>query len=385
MIILAEQQVVLMGCGDIGPIKEPMAPYSSLARATLATADIRFGQCERVYSERGSRQTHDVVSPDARLKPHMASVFSDCGFDVVSVASNHAMDYGEEPLLDTIALLRKQGIQTVGGGRNLEEARQPVIIEKNGVRVAFLAYCSVLPDGYAAGASYHDIAQRKDKAGVAPLRVHTSYEAVDLAHGPGMPPHIVTIPHEPDVAAMVDDITQAKKAAHVVVMSVHWGLTHIPRLIVDYQPVIARAAFNAGADLILGHHSHVAQAVGVLGGKVCFYGLSSFIFRSMPRSVAKRLPNPEDVYYRVKADPDNPPNLVRSLIAKAVLSREGVKRVSFLPVLIDEQVRPEVLHRGDPRFDDAANYMEWVSQGHDHKFTAEGDEVVVTGSDGTLL
>jgi poly-gamma-glutamate synthesis protein (capsule biosynthesis protein) len=373
-------QVVVMGCGDIGPPREPTAQYAELAKSTLDTADIRFGQCERVYSERGARQVHDTVSPEARLKPVMADVFSDCGFDVVSVASNHAMDWGEEPLLDTVALFRAKGIRTIGGGATVEAAREPAIFEKNGVRVAFLGYCSTLPDGYGAGASHHDIAQKKDKIGVAPLRVHTYYEAVDLQHGPGMPPRIVTIPSEPDVAAMVADIKKAKQQAHVVVMSVHWGLTHIPRQIQDYQPVLAQAAFDAGADMILGHHSHVAQAVAMFKGKPCFYGLSSFIFRSMPRSVAKRLPNPEDVYYRVKADPDNPPNLARSLIAKAVFTRDGIKRISFLPVLIDDKIRPEVLHRGDPRFDDAVNYMEWVSQGHDHKFTVEGDEVVVTGA-----
>ena len=68
----------------------------------------------------------------------------------------------------------------------------------------------------------------------------------------------------------------------------------------------------------------------------------------------------------------------RSLIAKAVLSREGVKKVSFLPVLIDKLSRPEVLGHSDPRFNDAVKFMDWVSEGYDHKFTIEGDEVLVT-------
>jgi len=53
--------------------------------------------------------------------------------------------------------------------------------------------------------------------------------------------------------------------------------------------------------------------------------------------------------------------------------------VSFLPVLIDKQLRPEVLRGGDPRFDDAVRFMEWVSEDFDHQFTVEGDEVLVTG------
>ena len=97
---MAENSVILLGVGDVGPIHEPLDGYSSLVRATLAGADIRFAQVERVYSERGALQVHSG-GDHSRLQPHMASVFSDCGFDVVSLASNHAMDWGEDALLDT--------------------------------------------------------------------------------------------------------------------------------------------------------------------------------------------------------------------------------------------------------------------------------------------
>src|SRR4051812_16856164 len=124
--------IVVMGCGDVGPVHEPIGLYSELVRSTLATADIRFAQCERVYSEQGALQVHSG-GEHSRLKPHMASVFTDCGFDVLSVASNHAMDWGPDAMLDSIELLRKKGIQTAGAGSNLSEARKPAVIEKNGV------------------------------------------------------------------------------------------------------------------------------------------------------------------------------------------------------------------------------------------------------------
>src|SRR6185295_17352739 len=146
---MANGECVLMGVGDVGPIHEPMSAYSELAKPVLAGADIRFAQVERVYSERGALQVHSGGG-HSRVKPHMASVFADCGFDVVSLASNHAMDWGEDALLDTAALFRERGMQVIGAGRNLQEARQPAIVEKNGVRVAFLAYCSILHAGYAA-------------------------------------------------------------------------------------------------------------------------------------------------------------------------------------------------------------------------------------------
>lgn len=369
---MARNEVVLLGCGDVGPIHEPMEPYGALVRPVLAAGDIRFAQVERVYSDRGTLQVHAEDGGHSRVKPHMASVFSDCGFDVVSVASNHGMDWGEDALLDSMALFRKKGIKTVGAGRNLEEARQPAIVERNGLKVAFLAYCSVLRDGYPAG---------PNKAGIAPLRVHTYYEPVE--YQAGVPPRVVTVPYEDDLAGLVQDVTAAKKEAHAVVLSLHWGVHFIPRTIAEYQPIVARAAFHAGADVILGHHAHAPKAIGVHAGKVCFYSLSNFIM-SAPARTPERLAAFAR-RYSVTIDPEYPhlwygADAKRSLIAKTVITREGVKKVSFLPALIDRQLRPEVLRSGDRRFDDAVDFMNRVSEGFDHEFTVAGDEVVITGT-----
>ncbi len=364
----AKDNIVLYGVGDVGPIHEPMDAYSALARSTLAAADLRFGQCERVYSERGALQLHSGGA-HSRVHPRLASVFDDCGFDVVSVASNHAMDWGPDALLDTLELFDKKGIRTVGAGRNLAEARRPVVIEKNGVRVAFLAYCTILNEGYAAG---------PDKVGVAPLRAHTYYQCVD--YQAGVPPKVVTVPYEEDLAGMVSDIAAAKAQADAVIVSLHWGIHFVPRLIADYQPAAAKAAFAAGADLILGHHAHTPKAIGVHGGKTCFYSLSNFIMSSSAKSVeASRA---FEKKYGVKLDSAYPhlpygEDAKRSLVAKAVIGKGGVQKTAFLPVLIDTQLRPEVLKRGDARFADALRFMEWVSEDFDHTFTAEGDEIVV--------
>jgi poly-gamma-glutamate synthesis protein (capsule biosynthesis protein) len=282
------------------------------------------------------------------------------------------MDWGEEALLDTIANLKNRGIAVIGGGRNLEEARSPAIITREGIRVAFLAYCSILNTGYQAG---------PDKAGVAPLRARTYYEPVE--YQPGIPPRVVTVPYEEDVKGMVEDITKAKQKADAVIVSMHWGVHYIARMIADYQPIMAKAAFDAGADLILGHHAHVPKAIEVQNGKVCFYSLSNFImsdYSGIKPGLKEKMKR-----YGVTPDLEEYPNFPagkdshRSLIAKAQISRTGVNKVSFLPVQIDRQLRPEVLSRGDERFDEAVNFMEWVSEDHNHKFRVEADEVVVEG------
>jgi poly-gamma-glutamate synthesis protein (capsule biosynthesis protein) len=257
-------------------------------------------------------------------------------------------------------------------GRNLAEARRPAIIAKNGLKVAFLAYCSVMREGYEATA---------DRAGVAPLRASSRYEPMD--YQPGVPPRVITTLNEEDLAAMVVDIRAAKKIADAVVLSLHWGIHLIPRLIADYQPAAARAAFDAGADVILGHHAHAPKAIGMHDGKVCFYSLSNFIMSAPPKNPAKAAAFERN--YHVTMDPDYPhlpygADGKRSLIAKVELTKRGAERVSFLPVLIDKQLRPEVLHGSDPRFDDAVNFMNWLSKGYDAALVPEGDEVRVNAA-----
>lgn len=362
------ETVVLLGCGDVGPIHDPMVQYSELVRDTLAGADIRFAQVERVYSERGELQPHGAAH--GRLPPHMASVITDCGFNVVSVAGNHAMDWGPEPLLDTIELLRGKGIEVVGAGRNLAEARRPAIIPCKGLRIAVLAYCSVLHEGYAAG---------PDTPGVAPMRATARFERVD--YQPGVPPRVITIPDEQDLTNLVGDVRAAKGLADTVVLSLHWGVHFVPRIIADYQRSVAQAAFAAGADLILGHHAHVPKAIEVTAGKTCFYSLSNFIMTSDPKVTGGA--EEFERNYGVPLDPEYPrmPYGVdgkRSLVAKAVISKDGI-RTSFLPALIDTQLRPEILHAPDSRFDDMVRYMEWASEGFAHRFTTRGDEVAISG------
>lgn len=368
---MAEKRLTLLACGDVGPIHAPVGQYGQFVKETIGKADVRFAQVERVYSERGSLQLHSGGG-HSRLKPHMADVFKKCGFNVLSLASNHAMDWGADALLDSIDLFKGQGIQVIGAGPNLQEARKPAIVESNGVRVALLAYCSVLNEGYAA---------EPDKPGVAPLRAHTYFRPTD--YQPGVPPQVITVPYPEDLQAMVDDIVMARQISDSVVLSMHWGIHFVPKVIADYQITVAKAAFSAGADMIVGHHAHIPKAIACEGQKVCFYSLSNFIMGSRSRS--EKSAREFEKKYGVKLDPDYP-NLAygadakRSLIAKADISRRGVDGVSFLPVIIDKELRPEILRSSDPRFGDMLAYMEDVSEGFPHKFVVDGDEIRVIGT-----
>ena len=374
--------MTLMAGGDIGPIVEPTEQFAELITPVLRQADVRFGQCERTYSERGAdpqytdgpggRQHGGQSGAHSRLHPRMAAVYEAAGIDIVSVAGNHNMDWGPDALLDTIDLFRGMGKHVIGAGKDEDEARKPAIVEVNGVKVAFLAYCSVLRSGQAAG---------RGKVGVAPMRAHTYYHPEEFQ--PGTPPRIITVPFEDDLQALQADIRKAKEQADAVVMSIHWGLRHVPKTICTYQPPIAHAAIDAGADLILGHHAHSIKAIEVYKGKVCFYSIGNFMTTGALRESAgtfdwnlvwlpidKECQWPQGMY-------NFPSHCRKTMVAKAVIGKRGVERVSFLPAFISPRAQPYAVPAGDPKFQEILEFAEWVSDQHPHRFTVEGDEIVV--------
>ena len=336
----------------------------------LAKVDLRFANCERQYSSRG---TASERAPHGRQPPEMAKIFTDCGFDAVTIANNHMYDFGPDALLDTRALLLEKGIKVTGAGKNLAEAREPAIVEKNGVKVGFLGYCSVIPEDGEAGPA---------KVGIAPLRVKTEYEP----RGPHAPARILTEPDERDLKMILEDVAALRKRVDIVIPVFHWGVIWVPRVIADYQVTVAHACIDAGADMVMGHHAHVPKAIEMYKGKAIFYSLSNFCMtKPFPSPKWKEEPWKHGAL-RNHADqnPDMPllpygHDARRSLLAKAIFTKSGVKRVSFLPMMIDKLYRPEVLRNGDPRFDDMVRYMDWASEGFDHKFAVRGDEVVITG------
>ena len=369
--------VTLMAGGDIGPVYEPTEQFAELIAPVLQQADIRLGQCERSYSERGLQPqfSYGPNGNHSRLHPRFASIWKAAGIDVVSLASNHMMDWGIDPVMDTIELFRSMGKLGIGAGSNSEEARKPAIIERNGVKIAFLAYCSVLRDGQAAG---------ENKAGIAPVRAHTYYAPEEFQ--PGTPPRIITVPNEEDVRALQEDIRKAKQQADVVIMSIHWGLRHIPKTICTFQPPVAHAAIDAGADLIIGHHAHCIKAVEVYKGKVCFYSIGNF----MTTGSHKRTTGTFDwnlIWFQIdeeclppKGMYNFPSHCRKTMVAKAVISKKGIERVSFLPAFINHRAQPYVVPPDDPKFQEILQYAEWVSDQHPHKFRVEGNEVVVDTS-----
>src|SRR3954470_11260168 len=158
--------VTIAAAGDVSTGFEPPQSAFTHVLDTLRGADIRFAQVERLYSERGSFQ-QQALSIHAKQNPRFAADFKTVPFDVLSIASNHTGDWGPDAAEDTAATFRNLGIATIGAGRNIDEARKPVILERGGLRIAFLGYVSTMLPQYWATDS---------RAGSAPMRAHTFYE-----------------------------------------------------------------------------------------------------------------------------------------------------------------------------------------------------------------
>jgi poly-gamma-glutamate synthesis protein (capsule biosynthesis protein) len=369
----ARTSSILIG-GDCGPAHGPadgfpIEGYTELVAPVLAQADFRFVNCMRAYSSRGvyTEQARQVCQP-----PEMADIFSNGRFDAVTMANNHSYDAGPDAMLDTRALFLSRGIQVTGAGRDLAEARRPAIIERNGIKVGYLGYTSVgHPEGTAG----------PGKPGVMNVRVNTSYEP----RGPHRPVRINTEPHPDDLAMLLADIQALRKKADVAILAFHSGATWLPRIISDYQVIVAHAAIDAGADLVVCHAPHIPKAIEVYKGKAIFYSLG--IFAMTKPFAAPAWSEPAWTHGAVRNHTDLDPEYpfmpygkacTLSLLAKAQVSKEGVSRVSFLPMKFDKRYRPEVLRQQDPRFANVLAYMEWASQDMPHRFTVESNEVVVS-------
>ena len=153
--------VTLAGCGDIGTGHTPPESAFTHVAAALREADLRFAQCEKLYSDKKNYQVHSGAAKlEALKKPETAAAFKSVPFDVLSLASNHIGDWGPEAVIGTVETFQKLGIPTIGAGANIADARKPVILEKNGLKIGFLGYCSVLlPQFWAT----------EERAGAAPM------------------------------------------------------------------------------------------------------------------------------------------------------------------------------------------------------------------------
>lgn len=326
----AEGCVHLVLVGDMEIDRERPEEVFAHVLPELKKADVRFGGLEASLSEKGSPLTGKIVM---RHHPRMLAGYLAGGFDALAFASNHCMDYGIEPFVETLALLERHGIRYSGAGRDIAQARTPAVVESGGTRVGFLTYLLELPLGWGA----HPL-----KPGVAPIRQ-------DALYGP---PFV----NEEDLEAMAADIARTRPGVDVLVVSCHWGASQSRTLTLP-QRAVARAAVDAGADLILGTHPHILQGIEVYRGKPIFYAVGNFVL-----------------------DHDHPmfmPSVRESILVRCLVENGRIARVAFVPVLIGKDGRPRILEEGEEECAGILQTMQTLSGKLGTRLSVSGNEALV--------
>ncbi|MEX2264204.1 MAG: CapA family protein [Bryobacteraceae bacterium] len=218
----------------------PWWPFHAIA-PVFSEADLAFVNLESPFSDRGRPVEKGMIF---KAEPEMIEGLVLANIQIVSTANNHSRDqrgYGVEFTLDWLA---RHGIAAAGTGRSEEAARQGVVLERNGTRFGFLAYTYDQSNG-----NHHDLDPRVLGLGIAPME---------------------------------SDVRSLRERCDAVVVSMHAGIEYRSQPSLE-QRRFARAAVDAGAALVIGHHPHVIQPIERYGEGVICYSLGNLIFDQFHR------------------------------------------------------------------------------------------------------
>jgi len=270
-------------------------PYEEV-RQILQAADFAIGTFNATLSEIAPR-TGCVPTYILVGDPQNADALARAGFDAMSVATNHIKDCGlatcgDQAFFETLANFQRVGILTVGAGKNELEALQPIVLTANGVRFGIVSLGQ-----HEQGGVFAEV----EKPGVARLTDENIQRAIQLA----------------------------RQISDIVIFLPHWGPEDrsTPTWV---QRQLAQKIVNAGADLVVGNHTHVVQGYQTLNGVLVFYGLGNFVFDQdlndhqqgvilLVRFQSKRLLDFEFIPTRV--DEDGRVHLAGEAEAKEILQR----------------------------------------------------------------
>jgi len=247
----------------------------------LRKADILFGNLESVISDKGTK-VGSIYS--LRAEPETIEGLTFAGFDVLSLANNHAFDYTVEALKDTFVRLKIAGIDFIGADLNENGAFSPIIKQIKETKIAFLAYTNLGPYGWRAGSNNPGIAW-----------IDTS-----------------------DFEEIEENIINTKQDSDILIVSLHAG-TEYETQPNQFQQDFSKMAIEAGADLVIGHHPHVVQPHEKYKNGWIFYSLGNFVF-----------------------DQAFSEETMEGQIVKVVIENKKIKQLIPIDVRINQQFQPEI-------------------------------------------
>lgn len=251
-------EVVMRFVGDVcffdgfslmGAFRDRGSDITNCIDANLLTlmkdADIFMLNNEFCYSERGTPIEGKKYA--FRSKPSNVTILADMGADIVSLANNHAYDWGPDALSDTVDVLNNAKVPFVGAGKDIYEAMRPVYFKANGKTISFVSATQI------------------ERLGNPDTK-----EATETSPG-------VLRTLDPEKACRV--IQNAKENSDFCVMYVHWGSENTD-LVEASQRELAKKYVESGVDLIIGDHSHCLQGIDYIEDVPVFYSLGNYWFNS---------------------------------------------------------------------------------------------------------
>lgn len=323
--------VSLSFAGDVIPARR-LVPATASNRAVydiVTNADVSLCNFEIPLSSKG-RPIEKLLN--IRADPAIIGDVHVLGFDIATVANNHAVDFGWEALEDTISGLRRAGLKVVGGGATIEEARRPVIAITRGVRVGVAAFSCLLPPGMAASS---------ERPGISPIHIDTAYE-VDPYYQMEEPGDLSAIKvrtrvRQRDLEEAIEVVSKLRSECDILVVTVHWGFGS-GDVLAEYQTALGMALIDSGADVVHGHHPHAVHPVGFHRGKPILFGLGTFIGQQTFLDAPTRV---KDLWAEMSPD---------GIVARLEIASDGEISLSALPTTLDHNrlpvvARGEVFHR----------------------------------------
>lgn len=342
---------------------EPVQAAAQLVR----DADVGFGNCEMTFHDLAGYPAPTGACGDLNLfaDPAIAEELSWAGFNLMSLANNHTLDYGHDGLSATINNLEGVGIVPAGAGRNLAAARSPRYIETQNGRVALVACASTYREGSDASPSHSTIPGRP---GLSPLRVQPVYgipreqlkairqvsrmlsgsdqKAVEDASVTSFlgsqfrvaaAPETVFEANPSDVTAILQQVRRAAAEADIVLVSIH---THEAGADLE-QPAeflkpFARACIDAGAHAFFGHGKHLIWPIEMYKDRPIFYGLGNYYFQA---ETIRQIP--QEIYRTCNIDSHSPSDFFKKVMGG--MFEQAVYWESILPRMVFRGGRLEEL------------------------------------------
>lgn len=318
----------------VGDLMLNRPPGSDLPLEALQAAHLRLANLEGPITTGGI-----PADKIARLQQPLeaAQWIRQLGFDALSLANNHMMDWGAEGMQSTRQQLQQAGIAFAGAGNNLTEALQPAFLEAQGARVAMVSLSATVPPGAAAG---------HQRPGIAPLRVQVSYWAEGTINDeqPGTPPWVHTRVFAGDQEAALEVVRQARSQADIVLVQLHWGVppewnSPFQGDLAEYQRPLGYALVEAGASAIIGHHAHALLGMEFYRGVPILYSLGNFLlhFYSGLQGLKPQRPVP---FFKPRYSEQNRQSVIAQLAFEPTPAGWQLQPLVLWPIRLNDQGEP---------------------------------------------